>query len=77
MIWKFQKMQKTTKGLKINQTNILNLKILGMDSAHCAMIVKQAIKTLPGVEKVEVDYNNAQAKIVFNQIKQESMRLKK
>ncbi len=44
----------------------LALKVIGMDSSHCAMVVEKAIKTLPGIEKVEVDYNNARAKAVFN-----------
>lgn len=44
----------------------LNLKILGMDSAHCAMVVQQAIKTLSGIEKVDVNYNNAHAKVFYD-----------
>lgn len=44
----------------------LSLKVLGMDSPHCAMIVEKAVKTLAGIEKVEVDYNNARAKVVFD-----------
>ena len=44
----------------------LSFKVMGMDSPHCAMIVEKAIKTLPGIEKVEVDYNNARAKVVFD-----------
>ncbi len=47
------------------EKTFLALKIIGMDSPHCAMIVEKAIKTLPGIEKVEVDYNNARAKILF------------
>ena len=43
----------------------LALKVIGMDSPHCAMVVEKAIKTLPGIEKVEIDYNNARAKVVF------------
>ena len=44
----------------------LHLKVLGMDSPHCAMTVEKAIKTLPGIEGVEVDFNNLRAKVVFN-----------
>jgi Cu+-exporting ATPase len=44
----------------------LALKVIGMDSPHCAMIVEKAIKTLEGIEKIEVDFNNARAKIVFD-----------
>ena len=43
----------------------LHLKVLGMDSPHCAMTVEKAIKTLPGIENVEVDFNNSRAKVVF------------
>ncbi len=48
------------------ELEFLALKVLGMDSPHCAMIVEKAVKTLPGIEKIEVDYNNARAKVVFN-----------
>jgi Cu+-exporting ATPase len=47
----------------------LSLKVLGMDSPHCAMVVEQAVNSLPGIEKVEVDYNNARAKVVFHPTK--------
>ncbi|MDO8436224.1 MAG: copper-translocating P-type ATPase [bacterium] len=46
--------------------SFLALKVIGMDSPHCAMVVEQAIKTLSGIEKVEVDYNNARAKVLFS-----------
>src|SRR3989344_1427 len=45
---------------------LLSWKVIGMDSAHCAMTVEQAIKTLAGIEKVEADFNNARAKIIFD-----------
>lgn len=48
---------------------LLALKVIGMDSPHCAMVVEKAVKTLPGIEKVEVDYNNARAKVVFDPLK--------
>src|SRR3989338_874378 len=51
------------------EKQFLALKVIGMDSPHCAMVVEKAIKTLPGIEKIEVDYNNARTKIVFNPIK--------
>ena len=47
----------------------LALKVIGMDSPHCAMVVEKAIKTLPDIEKIEVDYNNSRAKVVFNPLK--------
>ncbi|MDP3955282.1 MAG: copper-translocating P-type ATPase [bacterium] len=50
----------TLKGMEI-----LKLKVLGMDSGHCAMIVEQAVKTLPGIKNVEVDFPNQRARIIF------------
>ena len=50
----------------IDGKEFLALRVIGMDSPHCAMVVEKAIKTLPGIEKVEVDYNNARAKVVFD-----------
>ncbi|MBI2633040.1 MAG: heavy metal translocating P-type ATPase [Parcubacteria group bacterium] len=50
---------------KTGDTEIFSLKISGMDSPHCAMIVEQAVKKLDGIEKVDVDYNNARAKVVY------------
>ncbi|MBI5222002.1 MAG: heavy metal translocating P-type ATPase [Candidatus Magasanikbacteria bacterium] len=44
----------------------LSLKVMGMDSPHCAMVVEGAIKKLVGIEKIEVDFNNSRAKIIFN-----------
>src|SRR3990170_5263257 len=44
----------------------LSLKVLGMDSPHCAMVVEQAIKTLPGIEKTDSNYSNLMVKIVFD-----------
>lgn len=55
-----QKAEKMAEG-----TEILKIKVLGMDSGHCAMIVEQAVKTLPGIKNVEVDFPNQRAKIVF------------
>ncbi|MBI4136273.1 MAG: heavy metal translocating P-type ATPase [Candidatus Vogelbacteria bacterium] len=46
--------------------DFLALKVIGLDSPHCAMIVEKAIKTLPGIEKVEIDYSNSRAKVVFD-----------
>ena len=51
---------------KLETKEFLALKVIGMDSPHCAMIVEKAIKTLPGIEKAEVDYSNARVKVVFD-----------
>ena len=59
------------------EKQFLALKVIGMDSPHCAMVVEKAIKTLPGIEKIEVDYNNARTKIVFNPIKIKEEQIEK
>ena len=48
-------------------TIILSMKVIGMDSPHCAMTVEKAIKALSGIENVEVDFSNQRAKVVFDQ----------
>lgn len=50
---------------KIEGTETLRLKVVGMDSGHCAMIVEQAVKTLPGIKSIEADFPNQRAKIVY------------
>ena len=37
-----------------------------MDSPHCAMVVEGAIKKLPGIKNIDVDFSNQRAKVVFN-----------
>lgn len=59
------------------EKQFLALKVIGMDSPHCAMAVEKAVKTLPGIEKVEVDYNNARAKVVFNPLKVREEQIEK
>lgn len=55
-----------TKKLEpLKDTEILRLKVLGMDSGHCAMIVEQAVKTLPGIKSIEADFPNQRAKVVY------------
>lgn len=51
------------------KTVALALKVIGMDSPHCAMTVEKAVKKLPGVENVQVDFSNQRAKIVFDRTK--------
>ena len=55
----------------------LALRVIGMDSPHCAMVVETAIKTLPGIEKIEVDFSNARAKVVFNPQKVSEKQIEK
>ena len=52
-----------------NNLEIASLKVLGMDSAHCAMMVESALKKLSGIEKIDVDFPNQRAKIVFDPAK--------
>ena len=47
-----------------NKTEII--KIIGMDSPHCAMVVQSALKKLSGIENIDVNFSNKQAKIVYN-----------
>ena len=43
----------------------ISIKVLGMDSPHCAMVVENALKKLPGVKNIEIDFSNQRAKVVF------------
>jgi len=44
----------------------ISIKVIGMDSPHCAMVVEGAIKKLPGIINIDVDFSNLRAKVVFN-----------
>ena len=44
----------------------VSIKVLGMDSPHCAMVVEGAIKKLPGIKNIDVDFSNQRAKVVFD-----------
>jgi Cu+-exporting ATPase len=48
-----------------SSTSTVSMKVLGMDSPHCAMIVEGVIKKLPGIKNTDVDFSNHQAKVVF------------
>ncbi|MBI2674136.1 MAG: heavy metal translocating P-type ATPase [Candidatus Yanofskybacteria bacterium] len=43
----------------------ISIKVLGMDSPHCAMVVQNALKKLPGVKNIDVDFSNQRAKVIF------------
>ncbi len=45
---------------------IISIKVIGMDSPHCAMIVEDAIKKLPGVKNVDADFASKRVKVVFD-----------
>ena len=44
----------------------ISIKVLGMDSPHCAMIVENAFKTLSGIKNTDIDFSNQRAKVVFD-----------
>ena len=56
--------KKETAGGKNSET--VSLKVLGMDSPHCAMIVEGALKKLPGIKNSDLDFANQRAKVVFD-----------
>ena len=58
----------TKKDEAIDDRNLetISIKVLGMDSSHCAMTVQNVLKKLPGVKNIDVDFSNQRAKIVFN-----------
>ncbi len=47
-------------------TGTISIKVLGMDSPHCAMIIENAIKKLSDIKNIDVDFANKRAKVVFN-----------
>ena len=47
-------------------TETISIKVLGMDSPHCAMVVQGAIKKLSGIKNTDVDFSNQRAKVVFD-----------
>jgi len=55
-------LDKSTNG----KTQSISIKVIGMDSPHCAMIVEGAIKKLSGIKNTDVDFSNKRAKVVFN-----------
>jgi len=44
----------------------LSLKVIGMGSPHCAGVVGKAIKSLPGIDSVDINFSNSTAKVSFN-----------
>ncbi len=44
----------------------VSIKVIGMDSPHCAMVVSGAIKKLDGILGVDVDFSNNRAKVIFD-----------
>ncbi len=46
-------------------TKHITLKVAGMNSPHCAMVVEGVLRKLPGVHDVAVDFSNQRADITF------------
>lgn len=68
---------KATEDKELDKKRFISFKVVGMDSPHCAMVVGKAIKTLPGIEKAEVDYNNARVKVMFDFSKTNTEQIEK
>ncbi len=47
----------------------VTMKILGMESPHCAAVVERAVKTLPGVIKADLDFSNQRAVLAIDTAK--------
>ncbi|MAF20081.1 MAG: copper-translocating P-type ATPase [Parcubacteria group bacterium] len=59
--------QEAESDLAVDKNNqMVLLKVVGMDSPHCAMVVGRAIKKLAGIKNIDLDFSNQRAKVVFN-----------
>jgi Cu+-exporting ATPase len=47
-------------------TKTISIKVMGMDSPHCAIVVEGAIEKLSGIINTDVDFSNSRAKVVFD-----------
>lgn len=54
----------------------LTLSIAGMSCNHCKMKIEKALKTLDGVEEVQVNLDAGQADVVFDSAKISAADLK-
>lgn len=60
-------MQTDTKEISQDKSSeSVSIKVFGMDSPHCAMVVEGAVKTLEGIKNTDVDFSNQRAKVVFD-----------
>jgi len=57
---------KKEEAVEDKNSKIISIKVIGMDSPHCAMIVDGAIKKLSGIKNTDVDFSNSRAKVVFD-----------
>jgi Cu+-exporting ATPase len=58
--------QSAEKSAGIASNKIASIKVLGMESPHCAMIVEGALKKLSGMQNINVDFSNQRTKVVFD-----------
>lgn len=50
----------------VTSASTISIKVLGMDSPHCAIIVENALKKLRGIKNSDLDFSNQRAKVVFD-----------
>lgn len=53
----------------------VTLAVPGMSCAACPITVKKALSKVDGVEKAEVDYENRQATVIFDDAKTDAAKL--
>ena len=57
---------KTEETFTNKNIETVSMKVLGMDSPHCAMIVESALKKLSGIKNTDIDFPNQRAKVIFD-----------
>lgn len=54
------------KVIRQSQEKSVDFKVMGMNSDHCAQVVKKAVEKLDGVKEAETNYANASAKVTYD-----------
>src|SRR3989338_8880895 len=57
---------KKEEGIGNKNFETISIKVLGMDSPHCALVVNNALKKLSGIKNTDINFSNQRAKIVFS-----------
>ena len=57
---------KKEEGIGNKNFETVSIKVLGMDSPHCALVVNNALKKLSGIKNTDINFSNQRAKIVFS-----------
>ena len=68
-------MEQTEEDIAKEKSKKISIKVVGMDSPHCAMVVSSAIKKLEGIMNVDVDFSNKRAKVVFETAKLDTKKI--